>query len=231
MNGLINGLWQFLDIDNIFFTVWGYPMSYVEFIGTALNIICVYLAAKANKLNWPIGIVASVLYIALFYQIQLYSDLGEQIYFVITGFYGWWLWTKGKNKIKEELAIGYNGLRVNIGYLFAIVFGTLALTEFMKNINIFFPEIFALPAAYPFWDALTTVMSFVATILMAKKRVECWYLWILVDVIGIQLYYAKDVKFIALEYVIFLALAVGGGLDWRKKYEKGLRAKTVLIHA
>jgi len=231
MNGLINGFWEFLSIDNIFFTVWGYPMSYVEFIGTVLNIVCVYLASKANKLNWPIGIVASVLYIALFYQIQLYSDLGEQIYFVITGFYVWLLWTRGKDSIKKDLAIGYNDLKTNAEYILVIIVGTLLLTEFMKNIDIFFPEIFVEPAAYPFWDALTTVMSFAATILMAKKRVECWYLWILVDVIGVQLYFAKDVKFIALEYVIFLALAIGGWLDWRKRYGKSIRVQTVSVRA
>lgn len=60
---------------------------------------------------------------------------------------------------------------------------------------------------------------------MAKKWVECWYLWILVDIIGIGLYYVKEVKFIALEYVIFLALATKGLLDWRKDVENRQKEK------
>ncbi|HYF61502.1 MAG TPA: nicotinamide riboside transporter PnuC, partial [Herpetosiphonaceae bacterium] len=82
------------------------------------------------------------------------------------------------------------------------------------NLHIWLPDLFPEPASFAYLDALTTIMSFVATILMARKRIECWVYWIAVDVIGIGLYYAKDVKFIALLYVIFLALAIAGLFAW-----------------
>jgi len=72
-------------------------------------------------------------------------------------------------------------------------------------------------AASPYLDALTTVMSFVATWLMAQKRVECWVYWLTVDVIGIGLYAAKDVLFIALLYVIYLGIASFGLVNWVKE--------------
>lgn len=81
---MIDTLLYFLDINTTFFTVMGYPMSYIEFFGTIFNIICVYLVARNNIWNWPIGILGVILYIFLFYQIQLYSDLLEQVYFLIT---------------------------------------------------------------------------------------------------------------------------------------------------
>lgn len=208
-------------INTIVFTFMGYPMSYIEFFGTVFNLACVWLAAKNKISNWPIGIVGIVLYLSLFYQVQLYSDFFEQIYFLVMSFYGWYVWAniKGKNKDKEGgLKISYNTALVNVIYLVAMAAGTIGLTYFMARIHIYFPKYFPVAASYPLMDAFTTVMSFAATILMARKKVECWYLWILVDVIGIWLYYVKGVKFIALEYVIFLVMATSGLVVWMKEY-------------
>ncbi|MBP9732403.1 MAG: nicotinamide mononucleotide transporter, partial [Candidatus Magasanikbacteria bacterium] len=90
-----------LDINSVFFTIFQYPMSYIEFVGTVFTIACVVLTARAKVISWPVGIIGSVLYIFLFYQIQLYSDLFEQIYFLITGFMGWWAWTQAKKHIAQ----------------------------------------------------------------------------------------------------------------------------------
>jgi nicotinamide mononucleotide transporter len=213
---------ELFSIDTVVFTFLGYPMSYIEFFGTIFNLWCVWLAAKNKISNWPIGIVGIVLYLFLFYQIRLYSDLFEQMYFLVMSFYGWWLWAQldpkqeaGKQK---KLQIRYNTGAVNAIYTAIIILGTIAMGYFMKNINLYFPVYFPEPASFPFLDAFTTVMSFAATILMARKKVECWYLWILVDIIGIWLYYVKGVKFIALEYVIFLILATKGMIEWRKEF-------------
>lgn len=220
MNDLLAGMREFLSINNVLFVFWGYPMSYVEFIGTTLNIWCVYLASRAKLLNWPVGIAASVLYLALFYQIRLYSDMGEQLYFILTGFYGWWMWGRLGGRREKEVAISRSTARANAAYAFLILAGSLFLMRFMLNLNLYLPEYFPEPASYPFWDAFTTVLSFVATILMARGKLECWYLWVLVDVIGVWLYFAKGVKFISFEYVIFLVLATWGLLDWKKKYQR-----------
>lgn len=213
-------LQDFFSVNTAMFTFWDYQMSYLEFIGTVFNLWCVWLAAKNKVLNWPIGLVGIVLYMFLFYQIQLYSDLFEQVYFFIMTFVGWWLWThpakKNENKNKE-LKTGFASWRENIIWLVVTIIGSLILGYFMSKIHIFFPTYFPVAAALPYWDAFTTVMSFVATILMAKRKVECWYYWILVDIIGIILYFSKDVRFISLEYVIFLIIATKGLSDWLKE--------------
>lgn len=212
------------NINTIFFTLWGYQMSYLEFFGTVFNLWCVWLAAKNKIATWPIGIVGIVLYVFLFYQIQLYSDLVEQIYFFAFSIYGWWMWAKiskkGESGEKKNLKISYNANKVNIIYLAIVVFGTIAMGCFMASIHIYWPKFFPIAASFPLLDAFTTVMSFLAQFLMAKRKMECWYLWILVDIIGIGLYYAKDVKFIALEYLIFLILATKGLFSWRKEFQE-----------
>ena len=84
----------FLNINSTVFTIIGYPMSYVEFFGTLLYLWSVWLIAKKNTLTWPIGIISVILYMFLFYQIRLYSDAFEQVYYLIASLYGWWIWNK-----------------------------------------------------------------------------------------------------------------------------------------
>ena len=214
-----------LDIDSVIFTIFNYPMSYLELIGTIFTVWCVWLVARAKVLSWPIGIIGSVLYMFLFYQIQLYSDLLEQAYFLITGFLSWWMWTHPKTleetKSPHELKIQTNTLKQNLLYIAIIGFGTVVLTYFIKNLSIWLPAYFPEPATFPFLDAFTTVMSFMAQWLLVKKRVENWILWIIVDVIAIGLYWIKGVRLISLEYVLFLGIASFGLIKWHKEVKKG----------
>ncbi len=207
-----------LDINTVFFTVMGYPMSYIEFFGTVFNLVCVWLAARNKVLTWPVGIVAVVLFFILFYQIRLYSDMIEQAWFFVTGFWGWWMWThpKGEKKPGTELPVTRSPRMEAVSAIAITAVGTLVLSTLMSRIHVLLPAAFPAPADYPFLDALTTVMSFTATVLMMRRRVDCWTYWIIVDVIGIWLYFVKGVRFIALEYVIFLAMATWGLLSWRK---------------
>jgi nicotinamide mononucleotide transporter len=221
---MIDTILNFFSVNTIFFTIFDYPMSYIEFFGTILNILAVYLVAKNNIWTWPVGNVAVILFGILFFQIQLYSDFFEQIYFFITGFYGWWLWHKhsqSKNIETKSLSdITQNSAQSNLLYGISIVLGTLVLGYMTSNFHNWLPQIFVEPASYPYLDAVTTVMSFAATILMIFKKVENWYLWILVDIIGIWLYYTKGVVFVSLLYVVFLILATQGYFNWKKLLTK-----------
>ncbi|MCK5491061.1 MAG: nicotinamide mononucleotide transporter [Candidatus Pacebacteria bacterium] len=202
-------------------------MSYIEFFGTIFSLWCVWLVAKNNILTWPVGMVGIVLFGFLFWQIQLYSDFIEQIYFFFMSIYGWWMWSsmkKTKQKTTQtKLKITLNSKQSNKIYVVVIVLGTIVMGYFVGHIDLYFPQIFPEQASFPYLDAFTTVMSFAATILMAKKKIECWYLWILVDVIGVGLYFEKDVVFVSFLYLIFLFIATKGYFIWRKElknYEK-----------
>lgn len=216
-----------LSIDNVFFTFLGYRMSYLEFFGTVLNILSVWLVVRKNIWTWPVGIVAVILFGILFYQIQLYSDLIEQVYYLVTGFYGWWIWLRYRSRgvagPVQELPVSCTSGKVFLVILLAVVFGTLGLGSFMKDVHIYLPDVFSVPASFPYLDAFTTVTSFAAQLLLAHKKVESWFLWIAVDVIGVWLYYVKDVKFVALLYLVFLFLAIRGWRNWTKELEQYTR--------
>jgi len=214
---------ELINVNTVFFTILGYPMSYVEFFGTIFTAWSVYLAAKNKILTWPTSIIGIILYAFLFYQVQLYSDLLEQIYYFVTSFWGWWLWTHPKEgsseKDKKELKVGYTDKKGNVIAVVSIVVLTVLLGYLMSIIHLIFPKYFGVPASFPYLDAFTTVMSFIATVYLAKRRIENWYLWIIVDVIGVWLYYQKGVVFISLLYFAFLINAFYGYVKWSKSFK------------
>jgi nicotinamide mononucleotide transporter len=87
---------DFLEIGNIAFTVRGYPVSYVELIGTLSGLISVYFASKANILTRGTGIVNEVFLFILFFQVHLYADMFLQAYFFVVTIYGWRNWKSNR---------------------------------------------------------------------------------------------------------------------------------------
>jgi nicotinamide mononucleotide transporter len=214
---------NFFNIHNIFFTFLGYPMSYIEFSATLLIVVYVLLITRRIVWAWPIGIIAFTLFAGLFYQVRLYSDFFEQFYYIGNGFYGWWLWftsrKKGKGE-KKELDISFSTSKTYVLSASIIAVGAAALGFTMSRIHNLLPTLFPNPAAYPYIDAFATVMGFVAAALSAHRKIESWFLWTCVNVICIGLYYARNVKFVMVLYIFFLALAINGLITWSRQLRK-----------
>ncbi len=214
------------DHRTVFFTALGYPMSYLEFFGTVLTLWSVWLLARNRILNWPVGIAGVTLFAVLFYQIRLYSDFAENIYFLLMSIYGWWRWlhpaTAAEAAAPRELRITRNSPRANAAWAAGIAAASLLLGFVMTRIHLLAPRLFPEPAALPFLDAWTTVMSLAAMALQTRRKIENWVLWILVDVLAVGIYFFKGVKLVALLFLIFLGLATHGFLLWRR----ALRSET-----
>jgi len=211
----------FFDIDNILFTALGYPMSSLEFFGTIAGGIAVWLSAKANIWSWPIGMISVALLFFLFYQVQLYPDMFLQIFFFITNAIGWWRWSHPKKEEEDnnkELRVSYmKGKQLFIVCLGGAV-GTALLGMLASNLNEWAPSLFSKPSAFPYLDSFVTVMSVFVTFLMIQKKVECWILWIIIDVIATGIYFTKGIKFLGLEYLIFCFIAAYGLWNWMREY-------------
>ena len=201
------------EIENIAFKILNYPVSYVEMIGTLFGLVSVYFASRTNILTWATGIVNEVFLFLLFFQVQLYADMFLQIYFFVVTLYGWYKWNIkiNTNKISEI------NFRTRIIIFVAIVIGSILFGFAFKNIHLYLPNYFKIQAAYPFTDSFVMVSSIVATILLAKKKIENWYLWIVVDIVCAILYFKKGIYFLSLEYFIFLGLASYGFYNWSKQ--------------
>jgi len=203
------------DINYTFFKVFDYQMSFIEFFGTITGLISVWLATRANIHTWTIGILNVIAFFIIYYQIQLYSDMFLQIFFFGTSVLGIWQWLQ-KKPVNSDKRISSLKLKSQILIVCSILILTAFLGYAVARIHIYFPDYFNNPASFPYPDALTTILSIFATFLMAYKKIECWVLWILVDIISIFLYFQKGVLFISLEYVVFLIMAIIGLFQWLK---------------
>jgi nicotinamide mononucleotide transporter len=208
-----------LDLDSLnrpLLEVLGYPLTFLELFGTLSGLLTVWLAARANILTWPTGLVNNVAFFLLFYQVQLYSDMLLQVYFFGISLYGWWHWKQTRNQPGRAISVLRRGVRM--GLALVSILGVLLLGTAMSHIHRWLPALFPEPAAFPYADAFTTVLSVLATVVMARKKIECWWLWMAVDVVSIVLYLQRGIYLIALEYVVFLLICLFGLLQWHRLY-------------
>ncbi len=213
---------SFFDINHIVFTVLGYSMSYLEFFGLVSGVVAVVLSSLANIWSWPLGIINVTLSFFLFYQVQLYPDMFLQVFFFVTNVMGWWRWTHpkpGEEDMHQYLKVSFLPYRKLVIYSLISMAGIVAMTLFAMNLHEWLPVIFTKPSASPFLDSFITVMSVLATFLMIQKRVECWIIWVLIDVVATYLYFVRDIKFYSLMYFAFCIIASFGFWNWWREYK------------
>lgn len=182
-------------------------MSLFELTAALLGMISVYLLTKQNSLSWPIGIVMVLMYIVIFYEARLYSDMLLQVFFALMQAYGWYAWSSFQ-QTKQKTKVAELSPQQLIGYCLLTLFLCLTLGIVMKRYT---------NADLPFLDAFTTALSMVAQWLMTKKKLENWLLWIIADVIYVLMYCYKSLYPTAVLYLIFLVLAVLGYKSWKQE--------------
>jgi len=213
---------MFFHLSNTFFCIWGYGVSYLEFFGWLSGIIAVALSAKANIWSWPIGIVNVTLSFFLFYQVQLYPDMLLQVFFFVTNLAGWWRWLHPKKHEADkrlQLKVSLMKPRQRLALIAYGSVGTVLLGLLATQLHLWFPGIFRQPSAAPFIDSFITVMSIVTTFYMIEKKIECWIIWIAVDIVATYLYFTRDIKFYSLLYLLFTIIAAYGLYHWWREYK------------
>ena len=123
--------------------------------------------------------------------------------------------------MRNEQQVFESSPRVKMILAAVILIGTMMCGFLFSHIHTILPLYFKVQAAYPFTDSFVMMASIVATILLAKKRIENWYLWIGVDVVCVVLYFKKGVYFLSFEYFIFLSIASYGLYHWKKQLKHG----------
>lgn len=196
-------------------------MSPIEITATVFGLLCVILTVKRNVWCWPAGLVQVILYIWVFFGVKLYSDMILQIVYVPLQVYGYWQWKYGSTK--QELPLTSLNPAGNLKWLGLTVALTVGWGYMMTKVG----------AAAPYADGFVAMASLVATYLMAKKVVECWWYWIAVDVVAVGVYLYKQLYPTTILYAVFLVLAFIGYVTWRKALNKNraLRNESNLVIA
>ena len=186
------------------FVAFGVPNSWSEVLGFVSGALCVWLVARQHALNWPIGMVNNVVFFLLFWTSGLYADSWLQVIYLALAGYGWWAWLRGGER-HTELHVSRTTPRQWLALAGVGLVATAALSWILDT---------ATDSTVPLPDAVTTVLSLLATWGQARKKVESWWLWISADLVYIPLYGYKDLWLTAILYVGFLALCALGLRNW-----------------
>jgi len=181
-------------------------MSTLEIIATITGILAVGLQAKEKIMAWPFAIVSVAILAYIFFVQRLYSDFGLHVIYIFLNIYGWLVWS---NKSKDQevtptLLMNWN--QIGIASLITVA-GTFILGYTMKENT---------DADVPYFDAFTTSGSLVAQFLLAKKYLQNWAFWIVVDLVAIPLYIYKELYIVAFLFVVYLGICVYGYWSWKK---------------
>lgn len=191
------------------FTDWIRAQSPLEVAGVITGILCVYLAAKNVIWNWPFAIISVAIYIFIFFEAKLYADMGLQFYFLAMNVYGWYFWSR-KPKSEEKVPVIRITQKEIILSIISIILFTAILGLLLKK---------GTDAAFPFVDSFCTACSLIAQVLLARKVLENWLIWVFVDVIYVIVYTAKNLHLTAGMYVLYFVIAALGYRDWRRDYQ------------
>jgi nicotinamide mononucleotide transporter len=181
-------------------------MSPIEIAAFALGLANIGLLIRRSVWNFPFGIAMVALYAVIFFDAKLYSDAGLQIFFLVVQIYGWWSWSRGADQ--GVVAVRAMEPRGRIGWAIATAMLIAVWGTAMHRLT---------DASLPYWDAAIAMMSVSAQILMTRRFVENWPVWVAVNIVSIGVYAVKGLWLTALLYAIFLVLAVVGWAEWHRQ--------------
>ncbi len=190
------------------FTNWFHAQNPLEVTGVITGILCVYLAAKNVIWNWPFAIISVAVYIIIFFEAKLYADMGLQFYFLAMNIYGWYFWGRKPTSEVKVPVIRITSKEIILSSIGIILF-TAILGFVLKH---------GTDAAFPFIDSFCTACSLIAQVLLARKVLENWLIWVFVDVVYVIVYTAKHLHLTAGMYALYFVIAALGYRDWRRDY-------------
>ena len=187
---------------------WGsFGASRAELLGAALGVWMVVCNMRVDPTGWPLAIVSSALYLLVFWDAKLYGDASLQIVFIAVAGWGWWQWLHGRQQDGSVLRVRYLGARGRAGALTAFFLLWPALGWLLASVT---------DTDVPWWDAFPTAGSLVGQWLLARKYVENWPAWIVVNVVSVGLFAYKGLWLTVLLYALFIAMSVVGWREWRR---------------
>lgn len=184
---------------------------YVEILGVVFSLLYLLFSIRQNILLWPAGMISAILYMVVFFHSKFYADMGLNAYYFFISIYGWIVWSRGKSGSGEGLQITRIALKQGLVL-------TLITALAFAGIGIILDHFTDSPV--PYWDAFTTALSFTATWMLARKILEHWILWLIIDVVSMALYLYRGLYPTLLLFGVYSIMAVVGFIQWRRTIQK-----------
>ena len=189
------------------FTAWGSPVTVLEIVAFVLALAMVAANMRVNPVAWPLAIASSLLYALLFADSRLYGEAGLQFFFIAIACWGWWQWLRGTGEGGAPLVVRYLSPRQRWLCVVATLASWPLLALLLRHTT---------DSDVPWFDALPTVASVSGQILLGRKFVENWPVWVGVNVVSVALFAHKGLWLTVLLYALFAVLALVGWRAWRR---------------
>lgn len=185
-------------------------MHWIEIIAASLGIIAIYFQIKVKPFYWVISLVVSSMYIIVYFSAKLYADMSMQFYYVGMSIYGLYVWLSGNNN-SDKKTIPISKIKDLKSWLLIALISALSffiIGYILKKFT---------DSNVPWWDSFTTSLSFVATWMLARKKIENWLIWIVVDATSVVLYIYKQLYPTTILFIILTLLAIVGYFQWKRE--------------
>ena len=186
----------------------------LEYFGVITGLLYLLLEIKQHKAMWVVGFLTSLVYVFVFFFSKIYADMGLNIYYVAISIYGFWKWAQTDKTVQEKRPAEETILYRHITWpLFAgIAFAILAIYALIYYVLHNFTD-----SPIPMGDAFTTSVGIVATWMLARRIIEHWIFWVIVNFVSVYLYYIRGLYPTLFLYLCYAILAIIGYITWKKK--------------
>ena len=193
------------------FTLAGSTITWLELVALVLSVWMVLCNFRVHPLGWPLAMASSALYGVLFLHSRLYGEAGLQLLFIVLAAWGWWQWLRGTGASGAPLLVRWLGTRQRLlaAGLTLTAWPLLGLLLQVTDSDV------------PFLDALPTVGSITGQILLARKQVENWPVWVAVNVVSVGLFAIKGLWLTVGLYALFTVMALAGWRRWAMLARQG----------
>ena len=187
----------------------------LETLARLLAIAYLLLAMRENSLCWYCAFVSTALYVWIFGDVNLYMESALNVYYMAMALYGWYQWQRGGDE-GRGVAIGRWSLRQHLA-----TFGAVLIASAISGYSL---------SAYtdsrlPYLDSLTTWASVATTLMVARKVLENWLYWLVINSVSIYLYIDRELYQTAGLFVLYLVLSVLGYRRWREVYRQQINGR------
>ena len=192
-------------------------MSWLEIASVAFGLAYLVLAVRQNILCWAAALISTLLSLVLFYDARLYPETALQVFYAAMAVYGWWQWRHGGRpgeRVEPQLPVSVWPWRYHALAVAGSIAAALALGTALSHTN----------AAFPYLDSFTSVGAVITTYMVAKKVLENWVYWLVIDGITLYIYWQRSLYLYAALFVVYLVLVVVGFYRWHRDW----RAQPVL---
>ena len=179
----------------------------LDIFTTVLGLVYILLEYRASIWLWVVGIIMPALDIWLYWSHGLYGDAGMAVYYTLAAVYGYAVWKWGKNSEVKELPITYMKKSLYLPTLVCFLLAWAATYYILVTFT---------NSTVPPQDSFTNALSFVGLWALARKYIEQWFFWIIVDAVCCYLYVVKGIPFKALLYGLYVVIAIAGYRKWKQ---------------